>query len=337
MGDRRPHRRPYFFEIFLALNLLAIGLVGMRHGVRVFASIPFTFYSFGLPMVGQMAAVLIVRSIVSSRSSGGVRAFWRHLNTSGWWSDTARVLFFAVILIDTYGWVKLTIPIIHPVLYDRTLWDLDRTLFFGLSPNIFFLSLFSPHAVLRAFDWAYANVFLASMFLTFGFFLSSPSRRIRTGFLSGMAILWMVGAWLYMLIPSLGPAYYFPDVWFAYSESLQRTQEIQAVLMHNYQNVLRVRAGASIPINMLLGIAAFPSMHVAFQTFAFLWFRRLWQTGQIIFAIFVLVIFLGSVITGWHYLIDSYAGLLLAIGAYWPVARIYRVNQWARLRHRVAR
>ena len=337
MGDRRPHRRPYFFEIFLTLNLLAIGFLGMRHGVRVFASIPPTFYMFGLTLAGQMAAGLIVRAVVSARKRGGVRAFWRHLNTSGWWSDSARILFFATILIDAYSWIKLAIPIIHPRLFDRALWDLDRTLFFGYSPNLFFLNLFSPHAVLRTFDWAYANIFLASMFLAFGFFLSSPSRRVRVGFMSGMAILWLTGAWLYMLIPSLGPAYYFPDVWFAYSESLQRTQQIQAVLMHNYQNVLRVRAGANISINMVLGVAAFPSMHVAFQTFACLWFRRLWQTGQVIFAIFVLVIFLGSVITGWHYLIDAYAGLLLAVAAYWPAARIFRINDWARLRRLVAR
>ena len=87
---------------------------------------------------------------------------------------------------------------------------------------------------------------------------------------------------------------------------------------------------------MLFGIAAFPSLHVGFQTFVFLWFRRLWLSGQIIFAIFVLLIFLGSVITGWHYLVDAYAGLLLAAIAYGVPARVFRIREWARLRRNVA-
>jgi hypothetical protein len=66
--------------------------------------------------------------------------------------------------------------------------------------------------------------------------------------------------------------------------------------------------------------------------FVFLWFRRLWLSGQVIFAIFVLMIVLGSVITGWHYLVDAYAGLLLGLVSYWPIARAYRIPRWVRLR-----
>ena len=335
MSDRRPFLRPYFFEIFATLNLAAIAALAARTGMRVVPTIPKTFYSMMLPLAAQMAGGIIVRLIVAARRNEA-SVLWRRYKSKGWWTDSLRLLIFGTILADAYSWVKLTIPVIHPVLYDRPLWELDRTLFFGFSPNIFFLNLFSPHAVLRVVDWSYANVFLASLFVAFGFFLSSPSRRIRVGFLSGMNILWMTGAWLYMLIPSLGPAYYFPDVWFAYSDALKRTQFLQSMLMRNYQNFLRVRAGGNESVNIVLGIAAFPSMHVAFQTFVFLWFRRLWLSGQVIFAIFVLFIFLGSVITGWHYLIDAYAGLLLAAIAFGVTARIFRIGEWARLRRAVA-
>ena len=41
----------------------------------------------------------------------------------------------------------------------------------------------------------------------------------------------------------------------------------------------------------------------------------------ILFAIFTLIIFLGSIVTGWHYLIDSIAGLALAFVA-WAVVAI---------------
>ncbi len=337
MSDRRAHPRPYFFEILAVANLLLISALASRHGLAIIRSIPSTVLFVGGPLLGQLAGGVIVRSIAAA-TRGQMRAYLRRLTTAGWLSDTARVLVFGIVLVDVYGWIKLTIQVIHPHLMDRQLWDLDRALFFGLQPNIFFLSLFSPHAVLRTFDWTYGNIFLASMFVAFGFFLSSPSRRLRIGFLASIGLLWMAGAWLYVLVPSLGPAYYFPDIWFGYSDSLSITQRLQSALMRNYQNFIRIRAGSSdASVNLLWGIAAFPSLHVAFQLLVFFWFRRLWLSGQVIFAIFLLMIFLGSVITGWHYLVDSYAGLLLGFATYWPVARAYRIDEWARLRRALSR
>ena len=334
MVERRPHR-PYFFEVFAVLNLALITMLAMPKGIGIVQSLPKTLYSFGMPLVLQLIGGVLIRCGIAA-VRGNLRAYWRHINTAGWWTDSLRLLFFGTMLINTYGWIKLTVPALHPRLFDRQLWDLDRVLFFGLSPNIFFLSLFSARPVLRVFDLSYAYIFLASMFVAFGFFLSDATRRVRVGFMSGIAVMWMIGAWLYMLVPSLGPAYHFPDVWFAYSDGLQKTIFLQATLMKNYQNFLRARAGADVGVNILYGIAAFPSLHVAFQMFVFLWFRRLWQTGQVLFAIFVLMIFLGSVITGWHYLVDSYAGLLLAVASYWPFARVIRLREWVRLRRAVA-
>jgi hypothetical protein len=87
-------------------------------------------------------------------------------------------------------------------------------------------------------------------------------------------------------------------------------------------------------IQIVLGIAAFPSLHVAFQTYVFLWMRRLWTSGEVLFGIFALVILLGSMITGWHYLIDGLAGIALAVlwwGIFWRRAE---VSRWLSLRGR---
>ena len=73
-----------------------------------------------------------------------------------------------------------------------------------------------------------------------------------------------------------------------------------------------------------MGIAAFPSLHVGFQTYVFLWMRRLWTSGEVLFGIFVVVIFLGSMITGWHYFIDGVAGAALALGCYVLFDRLER-------------
>jgi membrane-associated phospholipid phosphatase len=59
---------------------------------------------------------------------------------------------------------------------------------------------------------------------------------------------------------------------------------------------------------------------VAFEMLVYLWMRRVSKLGSIAFAVCVILIFLGSVITGWHYLIDSIAGMALAVGCYAAVA-----------------
>jgi hypothetical protein len=234
-----------------------------------------------------------------------------------------RLIVFTGVATISYAWLKLVIPIYHPRLFDQVLWDLDQVLCFGLSPNIFLLDLLNNRLILRAVDLTYAWIFFASITLALAYFLSHPSRRIRVAFANGNVALWVIGVWLYFLVPSLGPAYRFPDIWFAHADALQRTQQLQALLMRNYQNVLRAVSGQPFnPVRLLLGIAAFPSLHVGFQTFVFLWMRRLWPAGEVLFGIFAATIFLGSVVTGWHYLIDALAGVALAFACFVPSFRI---------------
>lgn len=307
-------RRPFFFEIVAVANLLAVALLAHR-SLPVLAA-PFK-EALGLAGSFTVYAVLgvVLRLIVARLRND--HSYGRAIRRRRWQLDTLRLIVFTAVGMVSYAWLKLVIPIYHPRLFDQQLWDLDRVLFFGLSPNIFFLALFRQYPLLRAFDLTYAWVFFASITLALAWFLSHPSRRIRVAFANGNVALWLIGAWLYFLIPSLGPAYRFPDIWFAHADALQRTQQLQAILMRNYQNVLRAARGEAFqPVQLLLGIAAFPSLHVGFQTFVFLWMRRLWPAGEVLFAIFACTIFLGSVITGWHYLVDALAGVLLALACF---------------------
>ena len=96
-------------------------------------------------------------------------------------------------------------------------------------------------------------------------------------------------------------------------------------LMLNYTAILNYRGGVNVPVNVLFGVAAFPSLHVAFETLVLLWMRRLWRYGEVIFGVFTLIIFVGSIITGWHYLIDGLAGALLAAACYAVAVRQYGI------------
>jgi hypothetical protein len=323
-------KRPYFFEILVLANLAAIALFArgtlplLGSPLKIFGGLFLTIVMEAALGVGIRAGVALVRR---------ERAYFHIIRTRRWLLDTLRLAAGAALVIFTYGWIKLVIPIAHPVLFDQILWDADRLLFFGISPTVLVLDLFRTPAVLRVVDWSYGNIFFASTVVAGAYFLSDASRRIRVSFANGYALLWLAGAWLYMLVPSLGPAYRFPDVWMPYGPSLRMTQGIQAVLMLNYQNVLRAWSGEPHGrISIVFGIAAFPSLHVAFQTYVFLWMRRLWTSGEVLFGIFVVVIFLGSMITGWHYAVDGLAGFALALVCYRMFSRRARLRRWLELR-----
>jgi hypothetical protein len=276
-----------------------------------------------------LVSVLVRGAILRLRGQRGYFAsIWRR----GWITDTIRMAVFGNITVLAYGWIKLVVPIYHPRLFDQELWNLDQTLLFGVSPNLLALNLLSNRWVFRAIDTSYAFVFFTSFILILGYFLSEPSRRIRMAFMNGNTVLWIAGAWLYMLVPALGPAFRFPDVWFVYSQWLPRTQYFQAMLMRNYQGVLRMTAGGTAKVQLILGIAAFPSLHVGFQTFAFLWMRQLWRSGEVLFGIFAAIILIGSIVTGWHYLIDGLAGIILAVGCYAIAVRASKVPRLLALR-----
>ncbi|HUP63006.1 MAG TPA: phosphatase PAP2 family protein [Thermoanaerobaculia bacterium] len=308
-------RRFYFFELFTLANLLAIAVIG-RNTLHIVGSPLIWIPALTISLLPYALAGVGVRALIAWARRD--RTYFAVIRQRAWIVETLRIVFGTGLMIFTYGWIKLIVPIVHPRLFDQELWDLDRLLFFGLSPNVLFLDIFRAPAVLRAIDWSYANVFYASTLVALAYFFSEPDRRVRVAFANGNAALWIIGGWLYMLVPSLGPAYRFPDLWFVHEKALVRTQELQAVLMRNYQNVLRVWAGEKVDhvILIMFGIGAFPSLHVAFQTYVFLWMRKSWKSGRVLFAIFVVTMFLGSVVTGWHYLIDSIAGIALAWGCY---------------------
>jgi hypothetical protein len=328
LTSRRAVANPYFWELFSLVNLALIIVLFYDRQV-ILDTFPATLLSFGSLLAIETVVGVLIRCVIAAFRRE-FRAYWRIVSSPGWLIDTARMILVGCCMIHAYLWIKVVVPLLHARRFDQELWNLDRRIFFGMSPNILALDLFSNRQVLRFVDWSYVTIFGVSMVLGFVFFLSSPSRRIRMSFMSGMATMWLIGGWLYVLIPSVGPAYGFSDVWFAYTDALRVTQSVQGQLMRNYQNVMKLRTTVT-QVDIRLGIAAFPSLHVGMQTFMLLWMRKLWTWGEIVFGIFLFIIFLGSLITGWHYLTDSIAGLLLAVICYSAVSRFNRINRWVEL------
>lgn len=320
-------RRVHFYEVVSLGSLLLIAALAWETLPIVGSPLRHTT-QFAVGLLTPFFVGLAVRSVVALVKRQ--RSYFDVIRSPGWLIESLRMIVFGALTITTYGWIKLVVPIKHPRLFDGELWEIDRMLFFGAAPTVFFLDLFDYDWFQLAIDRSYALVFYISTLVAFAYFLTHPSNRIRTAFANGNAALWIAGGWLYLLIPSIGPAFAFSEIWLTRADSLQLTQSMQALLMRNYQNVIRAASAEPVthPIRIVFGIGAFPSLHVAFQTFAFLWMRRLWSWGEVLFAFFVLVIFLGSMITGWHYMIDGIAGMAMAWLAYRVFWRRARVERW---------
>jgi hypothetical protein len=314
--------RPYFFELFAAANLVIIQV--LLWPIAGPALLPHLMWTTTAAILLQIAVGVAVRALVAWRR-GQLPGYLGVVRSAAWITDTLRIAFFTALSVQAYAWIKLAIPLLNSRLFDQELWDLDAMMFAGHSPTEFVLTLFSAHAVLRLIDWTYANAFAATLLVASAYFGSSASRRLRIAFVDSNVSLWLIGAWLYVALPSLGPAYRFPEVWLPLAAMLDRTQTLQRLLMTNYQAVLELARGFPRTINVMYAVAAFPSLHVAFQTLVFLWMRRVWRWGGIVFGVSVLTILIGSMVTGWHYLVDGIAGVLIALLCYTLSSRAHRM------------
>jgi hypothetical protein len=312
--------RPYFFEIFTVVNFIILFVACPAIMLVTAAAFPAIFVSFVLCFVIQVLIGMAVRIGLAHRR-GTMPELLTIYRSGDWIADTARLIVFSALCGYLYAWIKLAIPILHQTLYDQLLWNVDRAIGFGYAPTVFILTLFSSPAFVHIFDETYATVLVPAFSIIPAIFLSIPERRVRIAFMNSNTLLWLVGAWLYVAIPALGPAYAFPDVWMPLAPLLEKTQILQRLLMANYRAVHISRAAHPEPINLFFGVAAFPSLHVGFQVLAYLWMRRLTRWGTL-FGVLAVFTFIGSIITGWHYVVDGIAGGLLAWASYAASQRV---------------
>lgn len=331
---RRRHLVAYPFEIAILAQLAILHVVLYFHGLHQLAVLHHSVSTTGRLLLPLFAAGLVAHAIAAAFGSG-VRAYLRRIRRWPWWFLSLRLLLASALVVHVYVWIKSMLPLLHRRLFDEIFWEIDRWLFFGVSPNVLALYLFRQPAVLRAIDAAYGAVFAASFLGALAIFFACRWDRLRVAFATGFSSLWLAGAWLYLLTPSLGPCYVFPEVWKPFVPLLPASTFIQQALWENYQMVPLIGRGVIPPeFNLNEGIAAFPSIHVGLQAFVALWAARLWRFMKLPAYFSVVLVFVGSIVTGWHYLIDSVAGLLMGWGAYWLGCRLAGLRRAAASRSR---
>jgi hypothetical protein len=320
MVARIPRLR--FYEALVAADfIVVVWLVRNRAKVgldpwRSLSDLP----SFALTVAALLFVGVLVRSLLERKRSLRrlvirVRALLKPASLL----DIARFLLFVGLTSYVYSWLKVALPLLRPdVLFDDVLFRVETALHFGVNPGRLLQGLFPYTFLWRALD-AWYGTFVYVVLLGVGWFSSVLSRRERVRFATGFSFLWIAGSWLYFAVPSLGPCYLLKDDYLEVRRSMPMQSALMDGLFAHYGRVRTLpRHPEGVEISPYLGIAAMPSLHVAALAFFALFARRRSHALFLAYAAATTLTFFAAVVSGWHYAIDGYVGLLLA----WAAVRL---------------
>ncbi len=314
-------RSIYLFEWLGLASAVALGTFLLAGPVR---TQPAALALWLLRRIAVIALVSIALSIaVHIRRLIGAGTRWREeLGTMevarpSFWIDTVRILIAFTVIETSHLILKAYIPLINPDNHDALLGRIDSILFFGRDPLRLILDIFSAPLIHHAFDGLYSGVYFFALWAgVVVFFAYLPGRR-RIAFFNGFFVMWQLGLVLYLLLPSWGPVFVHPEIFESTLADMPMTVSVQHGLFLETSSLVMGRLDVVI---RFFGLAAFPSLHVAVFVLYSLWARRVGRIWLIWNATLVPLILIGSMLTGYHYLVDGLAGILVGASA-WVIGR----------------
>lgn len=270
-----------------------------------------------LPFLGAVVAARVLLRLGRHRGMGRIdRVTLRRsaFSTAACWMLLAAV-------VSPFCWGKVLVPFFNPRLWDEELYRFDLAIHLDTDPVLFLHALLDSPAL----DWTIGHAYELYphvVLVTSAWFMTLGNMEQRHRFVAGVTILWLAGLGLYLAMPALGPCYVSESLLPVLRERFPANHELQVTLLRNYQAVKGVLAGTSSePIDLAYGIAAMPSLHVAFPAYVTFHCRHWRHPARHFFLVVTLFFLVGSVVTGWHYAVDGYAGILLAGLCWLPVRR----------------
>ena len=286
------------------------------------------FWRFLLLAIVTVVLSVILRPLLSRKRRGEWSALVRNskLTDFQFWSDLVRITLALITASLFHFLLKSSIYLINPRTWDPQLMRLDRAVHFGISPSLFLLELFKSPVAYRAIDFYYATLYGVIVVTYPSIFAAVAGKQLRRAFATAFVLVMILGWIGYATLPSWGPVFIQPQEFQTSLRYMPMTVRIQSQLFEETSSLVRNPLGGRRIVYG--GIAAFPSLHVAILTLFALVSRRISKGWFKVNVLLILFMILGSVVTGYHYLIDAYAGLVLGWGAY----RIgdFWVKRWER-------
>ncbi len=207
----------------------------------------------------------------------------------------------------SYRNIKSYLPLLREdVLFDHDMLQLDHFLMLGNNPAPILHQILGTTVTAEILATAYLS-YLPLIPITLGLVLTwSRNSSLGAWYATALSLNWVLGTISYYILPTLGPAFFQPSMFF----------DLQDSSVTALQNAL-FRNGAAFKAdptgNDIYGIAGFASLHVSVVVTACLFFSRTGQRLAIRIAgyIFLLLTVLATVYFGWHYIADDVAGALI--------------------------
>jgi hypothetical protein len=228
------------------------------------------------------------------------------------------------VFLSLFSSYKALIPELHPFAWDLQLAEWDRSLHLGLDPWRYLAPLLQAPVAVKALDLLYHPVWSLLIFGMWTWMALDRSRPIvRMQLLLSLPATWILaGSVAATVFSSAGPCYFGEvggeaDRFGPLLDRLAAIHREWPLMSHMAQEALWARhvSGGS---GFGSGISAMPSVHVA-SAFLLVLLARHHGPGLLApAAAYFAAILAGSVLLGWHYALDSYAGAALA-WATWAV------------------
>jgi hypothetical protein len=238
------------------------------------------------------------------------------------------VVLGVLVFMGSFTFIKESLPGLHPFAWDRTFAAWDEAIH-GVQPYRLLWPILGSPGPTMLLGGLYQLWFFVLFHLLFVAAFSKSRTELRLTFLNAFVLAWGIGGnLLAVAFASAGPVYFerlglgrdFAPLMRGLND-LGHTGTVWAVHVQDALWTAYKGGGGQIA-----GISAMPSMHVGssvlFCLFGIGFGRRIgW-----LMAAFALCILLASVHLGWHYAVDGYAAVVVALVSWWTARRLQRLG-----------
>lgn len=279
------------------------------------------YVNYSMYFISIIALLSGIRFVVSCAISGeespanalAKRAsFWLREDFRG--AGIILTYILVAMAIFSFGTMKSTMPQVFEFSLDEQLIQLDRALFFGRDPYQIMMLIAGRDLPLVVISFVYqAWLLLVVAFMTWSILRFRDARALRYNF-SMVLSFFLSGTLCAYIFSSAGPCFlekfgndHYAPLMAHLRDAHERTGMIWSLTGQEMLWQAYVGTGGKIS-----GISAMPSLH---NVFAFLWVLTTWKWPilRTTFAINFCIVFVGSIVLGWHYAVDAFAGVFLAI------------------------
>jgi hypothetical protein len=222
--------------------------------------------------------------------------------------------------------LKSMLTFVSPFWADPLFADLDRVIF-GTDPWRISHAFLGPAT--PVIDQIY-GFWIPIKAITMLAVIAAPPSRLKAQAMISQAVMWaLLGMVLAYVFSSAGPLFYERVTGAARFTALP----IDSSLIAGRVSEMLWAEYASGQIAFGSGISAMPSMHVAFGVWTAYILARFGRPFAVLGYAYALIIFVGSVHLGWHYVVDGIVSVLGAI-AIWKATGVYLDRREGDFAHR---